>query len=231
MMAKEYPMNRKTVLLRVLLTAASAAIAVYCAVLFLFVRPQDVLLRLPVYVLLIPLAWILLFAAAELAPQRLYLLAVPFCAVAVTAAVYSLIRHRFYADEWVQTAILCLFFLVGMGFVALLFAGVRRLRAKKRLTGFLGILLSAVLLLAPIFVFRGNPVTTIRARHTLDGWMEENLDRERYEVGDFQYEWLEGRGYTYTLLDRETGRRAWLEYSLGKDGEPPAVHASWDANR
>ena len=231
MMAKEYPMNRKTVLLRVLLTAASAVIAVYCAALFLFARQQDVLLRLPVYVLLIPLAWILLFAAAELAPQRLYLLAVPFCAVAVTAVLHSLLLRRFYADEWMQTAILCLFFLAGMGFVVLLFAGVRRLRAKKRLTGLLGILLSAVLLLAPIFVFRGNPVTTIRARRTLDVWMEENLDRERYEVGDFQYEWLEGRGYTYALLDRETGRRAWLEYSLGKDGEPPAVHASWDANR
>ena len=216
MMAKECPMNRKTVLLRVLLTAASAVIAVYCAALFLFVRPQDVLLR---------------FAAAELAPQRLYLLAVPFCAVAVTAAVYSLLLRRFYADEWVQTAILCLFFLVGMGVAALLYAGIRRLRARKRLTGLLGILLSAVLLLAPIFVFRGNPVTTIRARRTLCAWMEENLDRERYEVGDFQYEWLEGSGYTYALLDRETGRRAWLEYSLGKNGEAPSVHASWDANR
>lgn len=223
-------MNQRIPLLRILLSAAAAALSAVCAY-ALLMRYQDVFSQLPLYVLLVPIVWLLLFTAASFKPRLWILLTIPYFSVAVTAAVYSLLLRRFYADEWMQTAILCLFFLVGMGFVALLFAGVRRLRAKKRLTGLLGILLSAVLLLAPIFVFRGNPVTTIRARHTLDVWMEENLDRERYEVGDFQYEWLEGRGYTYALLDRETGRRAWLEYSLGKNGEPPAVHASWDANR
>ena len=223
-------MNQRIPLLRILLSAAAAALSAVCAY-ALLMRYQDVFSQLPLYVLLVPIAWLLLFTAASFKPRLWILLTIPYFSVAVTAAVYSLLLRRFYADEWMQTAILCLFFLVGMGFVALLFAGVRRLRAKKRLTGFLGVLLSAALLLAPIFVFRGNPVTTIRARRTLCAWMEENLDRERYEVGDFQYEWLEGRGYTYALLDRETGRRAWLEYSLGKDGEPPAVHASWDANR
>ncbi|MBQ2545245.1 MAG: hypothetical protein II557_03055 [Clostridia bacterium] len=223
-------MNQRIPLLRILLSAAAAALSAVCAY-ALLMRYQDVFSQLPLYVLLVPIVWLLLFTAASFKPRLWILLTIPYFSVAVTAAVYSLLLRRFYADEWMQTAILCLFFLVGMGFVALLFAGVRRLRAKKRLTGLLGILLSAVLLLAPIFVFRGNPVTTIRARRTLCAWMEENLDRERYEVGDFQYEWLEGRGYTYALLDRETGRRAWLEYSLGKDGEPPAVHASWDANR
>lgn len=223
-------MNQRIPLLRILLSAAAAALSAVCAY-ALLMRYQDVFSQLPLYVLLVPIVWLLLFTAASFKPRLWILLTIPYFSVAVTAAVYSLLLRRFYADEWMQTAILCLFFLVGMGFVALLFAGVRRLRAKKRLTGFLGVLLSAALLLAPIFVFRGNPVTTIRARRTLCAWMEENLDRERYEVGDFQYEWLEGRGYTYALLDRETGRRAWLEYSLGKDGEPPAVHASWDANR
>ena len=223
-------MNQRIPLLRILLSAAAAALSAVCAY-ALLMRYQDVFSQLPLYVLLVPIVWLLLFTAASFKPRLWILLTIPYFSVAVTAAVYSLLLRRFYADEWMQTTILCLFFLVGMGFVALLFAGVRRLRAKKRLTGLLGILLSAVLLLAPIFVFRGNPVTTIRARRTLCAWMEENLDRERYEVGDFQYDWLEGRGYTYALLDRETGRRAWLEYSLGKDGEPPAVHASWDANR
>lgn len=223
-------MNQRIPLLRILLSAAAAALSAVCAY-ALLMRYQDVFSQLPLYVLLVPIVWLLLFTAASFKPLLWILLTIPYFSVAVTAAVYSLLLRRFYADEWMQTAILCLFFLVGMGFVALLFAGVRRLRAKKRLTGLLGVLLSAVLLLAPIFVFRGNPVTTIRARRTLCAWMEENLDRERYEVGDFQYEWLEGRGYTYALLDRETGRRAWLEYSLGKDGEPPAVHASWDTNR
>ena len=223
-------MNQRLPLLRILLSAAAAALSAVCAY-ALLMRYQDVFSQLPLYVLLVPIVWLLLFTAASFKPRLWILLTIPYFSVAVTAAVYSLLLRRFYADEWMQTAILCLFFLVGMGFVALLFAGVRRLRAKKRLTGLLGILLSAVLLLAPIFVFRGNPVTTIRARRTLCAWMEENLDRERYEVGDFQYEWLEGRGYTYALLDRETGRRAWLEYSLGKNGEAPSVHASWDANR
>lgn len=223
-------MNQRIPLLRILLSAAAAALSAVCAY-ALLMRYQDVFSQLPLYVLLVPIVWLLLFTAASFKPRLWILLTIPYFSVAVTAAVYSLLLRRFYADEWIQTAILCLFFLVGMGFVALLFAGVRRLRAKKRLTGLLGILLSAALLLAPIFVFRGNPVTTIRARRTLCAWMEENLDRERYEVGDFQYEWLEGRGYTYALLDRETGRRAWLEYSLGKNGEAPSVHASWDANR
>ena len=223
-------MNQRIPLLRILLSAAAAALSAVCAY-ALLMRYQDVFSQLPLYVLLVPTVWLLLFTAASFKPRLWILLTIPFFSVAVTAAVYSLLLRRFYADEWVQTAILCLFFLVGMGFVALLFAGVRRLRAKKRLTGLLGILLSAVLLLAPIFVFRGNPVTTIRARRTLCAWMEENLDRERYEVGDFQYDWLEGSGYTYALLDRETGRQAWLEYSLGKNGEAPSVHASWDANR
>ena len=223
-------MNQRIPLLRILLSAAAAALSAVCAY-ALLMRYQDVFSQLPLYVLLVPIVWLLLFTAASFKPRLWILLTIPYFSVAVTAAVYSLIRHRFYADEWVQTAILCLFFLVGMGFVALLYTGIRQMRARKRLTGLLGILLSAVLLLAPIFVFRGNPVTTIRARRTLCAWMEENLDRERYEVGDFQYEWLEGSGYTYALLDRETGRRAWLEYSLGKDGEPPSVHASWDANR
>ena len=223
-------MNQRLPLLRILLSAAAAALSAVCAY-ALLMRYQDVFSQLPLYVLLVPIVWLLLFTAASFKPRLWILLTIPYFSVAVTAAVYSLLLRRFYADEWMQTAILCLFFLVGMGFVALLFAGVRRLRAKKRLTGLLGILLSAVLLLAPIFVFRGNPVTTIRARRTLCAWMEENLDREWYEVGDFQYDWLEGRGYTYALLDRETGRRAWLEYSLGKNGEAPSVHASWDANR
>ncbi len=223
-------MNQRIPLLRILLSAAAAALSAVCAY-ALLMRYQDVFSQLPLYVLLVPIVWLLLFTAASFKPRLWILLTIPYFSVAVTAAVYSLILHRFYADEWVQTAILCLFFLAGMGFVALLFAGVRRLRARKRLTGFLGVLLSAALLLAPIFVVRGNPVTTIRARRTLCAWMEENLDRERYEVGDFQYEWLEGRGYTYALLDRETGRRAWLEYSLGKNGDAPSVHASWDANR
>ncbi len=223
-------MNQRIPLLRILLSAAAAALSAVCAY-ALLMRYQDVFSQLPLYVLLVPIVWLLLFTAASFKPRLWILLTIPYFSVAVTAAVYSLLLRRFYADEWVQTAILCLFFLVGMGFVALLFAGIRQMRARKRLTGFLGVLLSAALLLAPIFVFRGNPVTTIRARRTLCAWMEENLDRERYEVGDFQYEWLEGSGYTYALLDRETGRRAWLEYSLGKNGEAPSVHASWDANR
>ena len=223
-------MNQRIPLLRILLSAAAAALSAVCAY-ALLMRYQDVFSQLPLYVLLVPIVWLLLFTAASFKPRLWILLTIPYFSVAVTAAVYSLLLRRFYADEWMQTAILCLFFLVGMGFVALLYAGIRQMRARKRLTGFLGVLLSAALLLAPIFVFRGNPVTTIRARRTLCAWMEENLDRERYEVGDFQYDWLEGRGYTYALLDRETGRRAWLEYSLGKDGEPPAVHASWDTNR
>ena len=223
-------MNQRIPLLRILLSAAAAALSAVCAY-ALLMRYQDVFSQLPLYVLLVPIVWLLLFTAASFKPRLWILLTIPYFSVAVTAAVYSLIRHRFYADEWVQTAILCLFFLVGMGVAALLYTGIRQMRARKRLTGLLGVLLSAVLLLAPIFVFRGNPVTTIRARRTLCAWMEENLDRERYEVGDFQYEWLEGSGYTYALLDRETGRRAWLEYSLGKNGEAPSVHASWDANR
>ena len=226
-------MNQRIPLLRILLSAAAAALSAVCAY-ALLMRYQDVFTQLPLYVLLVPIVWLLLFTAASFKPRLWILLTIPYFSVAVTAAVYSLyslIRYRFYADEWVQTAILCLFFLVGMGVAALLYTGIRQMRARKRLTGFLGVLLSAALLLAPIFVFRGNPVTTIRARRTLCAWMEENLDRERYEVGDFQYEWLEGSGYTYALLDRETGRRAWLEYSLGKNGEAPSVHASWDANR
>lgn len=223
-------MNQRIPLLRILLSAAAAALSAVCAY-ALLMRYQDVFSRLPLYVLLVPIVWLLLFTAASFKPRLWILLTIPYFSVAVTAAVYSLIQHRFYADEWVQTAILCLFFLVGMGVAALLYTGIRQMRARKRLTGFLGVLLSAALLLAPIFVFRGNPVTTIRARRTLCAWMEENLDRERYEVGDFRFDWLERSGYTYALLDRETGRRVWLEYSLGKNGEAPSVHASWDANR
>lgn len=223
-------MNQRIPLLRILLSAAAAALSAVCAY-ALLMRYQDVFSQLPLYVLLVPIVWLLLFTAASFKPRLWILLTIPYFSVAVTAAVYSLIQYRFYADEWVQTAILCLFFLVGMGVAALLYTGIRQMRARKRLTGFLGVLLSAALLLAPIFVFRGNPVTTIRARRTLCAWMEENLDRERYEVGDFRYDWLERSGYTYALLDRETGRRAWLEYSLGKNGEAPSVHASWDANR
>ena len=223
-------MNQRIPLLRILLSAAAAALSAVCAY-ALLMRYQDVIAQLPLYVLLVPIVWLLLFTAASFKPRLWILLTIPYFSVAVTIAVYSIVKHRFDSGEWTEEGVLCVFFLIGMGFASILFAGIRRLRAKKRLTGLLGILLSAVLLLAPIFVFRGNPVTTIRARRTLCAWMEENLDRERYEVGDFQYDWLEGRGYTYALLDRETGRRAWLEYSLGKDGEPPAVHASWDDNR
>ena len=223
-------MNQRIPLLRILLSAAAAALSAVCAY-ALLMRYQDVIAQLPLYVLLVPIVWLLLFTAASFKPRLWILLTIPYFSVAVTIAVYSIVKHRFDSGEWTEEGVLCVFFLIGMGFASILFAGIRRLRAKKRLTGLLGILLSAVLLLAPIFVFRGNPVTTIRARRTLCAWMEENLDRERYEIGDFRFEWLERSGYTYALLDRETGRRAWLEYSLGKDGEPPAVHASWDANR
>ncbi len=223
-------MNQRIPLLRILLSAAAAALSAVCAY-ALLMRYQDVFSQLPLYVLLVPIVWLLLFTAASFKPRLWILLTIPYFSVAVTIAVYSIVKHRFDSGEWTEEGVLCVFFLIGMGFASILFAGIRQMRARKRLTGFLGVLLSAALLLAPIFVVRGNPVTTIRARRTLCAWMEENLDRERYEVGDFQYEWLEGRGYTYALLDRETGRRAWLEYSLGKNGEAPSVHASWDANR
>ncbi len=223
-------MNQRIPLLRILLSAAAAALSAVCAY-ALLMRYQDVFSQLPLYVLLVPIVWLLLFTAASFKPRLWILLTIPYFSVAVTIAVYSIVKHRFDSGEWTEEGVLCVFFLIGMGFASILFAGIRQMRARKRLTGFLGVLLSAALLLAPIFVFRGNPVTTIRARRTLCAWMEENLDRERYEVGDFRFEWLERSGYTYALLDRETGRRAWLEYSLGKNGEAPSVHASWDANR
>jgi hypothetical protein len=223
-------MNQRIPLLRILLSAAAAALSAVCAY-ALLMRYQDVFSQLPLYVLLVPVVWLLLFTAASFKPRLWILLTIPYFSVAVTIAVYSIVKHRFDSGEWTEEGVLCVFFLIGMGFASILFAGIRQMRARKRLTGFLGVLLSAALLLAPIFVFRGNPVTTIRARRTLCAWMEENLDRERYEVGDFRFEWLERSGYTYALLDRETGRRAWLEYSLGKNGDAPSVHASWDANR
>ena len=223
-------MNQRIPLLRILLSAAAAALSAVCAY-ALLMRYQDVFSQLPLYALLVPIVWLLLFTAASFKPRLWILLTIPYFSVAVTIAVYSIVKHRFDSGEWTEEGVLCVFFLIGMGFASILFAGIRQMRARKRLTGFLGVLLSAALLLAPIFVFRGNPVTTIRARRTLCAWMEENLDRERYEVGDFRFEWLERSGYTYALLDRETGRRAWLEYSLGKNGDAPSVHASWDANR
>ena len=209
-------MNQRLPLLRILLSAAAAALSAVCAY-ALLMRYQDVFSQLPLYVLLVPIVWLLLFTAASFKPRLWILLTIPYFSVAVTIAVYSIVKHRFDSGEWTEEGVLCVFFLIGMGFASILFAGIRRLRANKQPTGVLCVLLAAFLILFPYYLFRGDPISAFRAKRTLDGWIEENLDEERFG-------WFEERGFYYDIRDRQTHTRQHLLYEPAKNGQSPGVY-------
>lgn len=220
----------KKVVLRLLLSISSAALAIVCTCAFL-ARGQDVIMMLPLYACLIPLLWILSFTAVFLEPYLWGLLVIPYAAVVITNFVYYAFIQRsdrwLTGFSWVEPGFLLVCLLLGMSFIGLLFYGIRQLREKRNVSGLTALILSLVLVLVPIIVLNGNPVSAIQAKRSLAAWREEHDDEELHEVRGFHYNWTEG-DFFFELRNRENGKTEWLHYLPAKNGKEPEILPTWE---
>ena len=222
----------KKIIMRLLLPLTSIIITAYCA--YAFHKPgQDILLCMPLYSLLIPLVWILIFSAVYLQPRERAFIMLPYATVVITNIIYHGVGRRTYdwltRSSWVEPFFLLICFFLGMIFIEVLFWGIRHFRMRKTVSGYLCLFLSLLFVLIPILLFNGNPVSAIQARHSLDVWREKYVNEDQYEVRGFHYNWLESDFY-YEFWDRKNGRIEWLHYLPGKNGKAPEFISTWENN-
>ena len=188
-------------------------------------------MMLPLYAFLIPLLWILSFAAVVPKPHVWEILVLPYAAVGITNIIYCVFVRR--SDEWLtgfawaEPGLLLVCLLIGMSFIGLLFHGIRLLREKRKASGLTALILSLVLVVIPIIFLNGDPVSAMRAKRSLDVWREEHADGELHEVRGFHYNWIEGDFY-FELRDRESGKTEWLHYLPAKNGNAPEILPTWE---